>query len=78
MSMENLFKHLSYGLKKTSLFLCMTVAGVLTASADNTANSVTESQSVQQARSIRGHVVDENGEPMIGVTDRWCHHGPQR
>lgn len=68
MSMENLFKHLSYGLKKTSLFLCMTVAGVLTASADNTTNSVTESQSVQQARSIRGHVVDENGEPMIGVT----------
>ena len=25
-------------------------------------------QSVQQARTIKGHVVDENGEPMIGVT----------
>ena len=34
----------------------------------NANNSVTENQSVQQARSIKGHVVDENGEPMIGVT----------
>ncbi|MBR6945712.1 MAG: hypothetical protein IKH64_07195 [Prevotella sp.] len=25
-------------------------------------------QSVQQTRAIKGHVVDENGEPMIGVT----------
>ena len=25
-------------------------------------------QAVQQSRTIRGHIVDENGEPMIGVT----------
>lgn len=67
MSMEKLFKQLSFSLKKTTLFFCMSVFVGIPAMA-NANNSVTENQSVQQARSIKGHVVDENGEPMIGVT----------
>lgn len=65
--MEKLFKHLSIGLKKTTLVLCVSALFGMPAMA-NADNSVTENQSVQQARSVKGHVVDENGEPMIGVT----------
>ena len=65
--MEKLFKHLSFGLKKTTLVLCVSALFGMPAMA-NADNSVAENQSVQQARSVKGHVVDENGEPMIGVT----------
>ncbi len=65
--MKKLFKQLSFSLKKTTLFFCMSVFVGIPAMA-NANNSVSENQSVQQARSIKGHVVDENGEPMIGVT----------
>ena len=36
--------------------------------ADNTMGGIMTTQAVQQSRTIRGHIVDENGEPMIGVT----------
>ena len=54
-------------MKKTTLVLCVSALFGMPAMA-NADNSVAENQSVQQARSVKGHVVDENGEPMIGVT----------
>ena len=40
----------------------------VTAMADNSATLRNQSAVAQQANAVRGHVVDENGEPLIGVT----------
>ena len=40
----------------------------VSAMADNSATLRNQSAVAQQANAVRGHVVDENGEPLIGVT----------
>lgn len=59
------------GLKRTSFVLGLSamlcVPAVGNAAGTDVAN-VASAQSVQQARTVKGQVVDENGEPLIGVT----------
>ena len=68
--MRNLKIHLSLDLKKTTLLPLLAAAMCIPAQATESfaGNEVYESQSVQQSRTVKGQVVDENGEPMIGVT----------
>lgn len=49
-----------------SVLLCVPITG----HANNTDLGTTTAQTVQQNRTVKGQVTDENGEPMIGVTVR--------
>ena len=54
---------------KRTVFVLTFSAACLLPMAVHAAGEMSEPvQSVQQTRAIKGHVVDENGEPMIGVT----------
>ncbi|MBQ3828235.1 MAG: carboxypeptidase-like regulatory domain-containing protein, partial [Prevotella sp.] len=54
---------------KRTVFVLTFAAACLMPMAVHAAGEMSEPvQSVQQTRTIKGHVVDENGEPMIGVT----------
>ena len=57
---KSLKTYLAYGLV-ASLFVPVTVLA-------DTAIPTSVPVEVQQAKSIKGNVVDENGEPMIGVS----------
>ncbi len=68
--MEKISKHSGFNLKKVStvLWLCaaLCVPGNVFAEDVNMEN--TSALSVQQSNTVKGHVVDENGDPMIGVS----------
>ena len=67
--MEKIFRCYHFGFLRKSLFLVMSVfLCTPSAMADNSATASPEVQSVQQTRQLRGQVIDETGEPMIGVT----------
>ena len=67
--MEKIFRCYHFGFPRKSLFLVMSVfLCTPSAMADNSATASPEVQAVQQTRQLRGQVVDETGEPMIGVT----------
>ena len=61
---------LSFGLKKASMLFFLSAVFCIPALAaeDMDSNKAMASQSVQQSRALKGQVVDENGEPLIGVT----------
>ena len=57
-------------LSRTSALLCLGVllCAPLSGSAENASAKALSAQSVQQSRTVKGHIVDETGEPMIGVS----------
>ncbi len=67
--MEQTIRSYHCGFLRKSLFLVLSVfLCTPSAMADNSAATSPEVQTVQQARQLRGQIVDETGEPMIGVT----------
>ena len=67
--MEQTIRSYHCGFLRKSLFLVLSVfLCTPSAMADNSATASPEVQAVQQTRQLRGQVIDETGEPMIGVT----------
>lgn len=61
-------KSSSHNLKRTSLVLGLTVLLAPAAFAEQSTAPSQPAAVQQQTRTVKGHIVDENGEPMIGVT----------
>jgi len=61
-------KSSSHNLKRTSLVLGLTVLLAPAAFAEQRTAPSQPAAVQQQTRTVKGHIVDENGEPMIGVT----------
>jgi len=70
--MENAKRQCSKCMRLTAVSATVGVASLLFAPANSFATSLLADrnapQSTQQSGTVRGHVVDETGEPMIGVT----------
>ena len=65
---QTLKTYSSFNLKRTAFVLTLSAACLLPMAGHAIGEMNEPVQSVQQSRTIKGHVVDENGEPLIGVT----------
>ena len=72
-NMKRIAKHYS-GIRFTRASMAMGLTALLCmplqASAEESTSTAPVAQAVQQSRTVKGQVVDEMGEPMIGVTVR--------
>ncbi len=61
---------LGVGMTRTYMVLCLSAALCVPAAvhAENAGAKSTPVQAIQQGSSVKGNVIDETGEPMIGVT----------
>ena len=70
--MANQLKN-NFGLWRLTASGILALAVLLSVSSEayaSTAPGLAFAQSVQQSRQVKGHIVDETGEPLIGVTVR--------